>query len=165
MFDFALSLSSRSSTRCMVSITLWIFWHFWVSLQNQNHVPMNKGQRWVTITQKTGVKISWHSILITLFQGRREDFKAFSGLVSYKLDYTPRFTSLPSGAYTLYTQLYNSWATPLDSPSSHQGCTHCYTHSSITAGLHPWIHLPPIRGIDYYSIRHDTQLHNSGNQD
>lgn len=30
------------------------------------------------------------------YQGRREDFKAFSGLVSYKLDYTPRFTSLPS---------------------------------------------------------------------
>ena len=24
------------------------------------------------------------------YQGRRDDFKAFSGLVSYKLDYTPR---------------------------------------------------------------------------
>jgi hypothetical protein len=37
------------------------------------------------------------SVLPALLQGRREDFKAFSGLVSYKLDYTPRFTSLPSG--------------------------------------------------------------------
>jgi len=30
------------------------------------------------------------------YQGRREDFKAHSGLVSYKLDYTPRFMSMPS---------------------------------------------------------------------
>jgi hypothetical protein len=37
---------------------------------------------------------------VVFLQGRREDFKAFSGLVSYKLDYTPRFTSLPSGRPT-----------------------------------------------------------------
>jgi len=30
------------------------------------------------------------------YQGRREDFKVHSELVSYKLDYTPRFTSLPN---------------------------------------------------------------------
>jgi len=30
------------------------------------------------------------------YQGRREDFKAHSGLVSYKLDYTPRFMKPPS---------------------------------------------------------------------
>jgi len=30
------------------------------------------------------------------YQGRRDDFKSYSGLVSYKLDYTPRFTSSPS---------------------------------------------------------------------
>jgi hypothetical protein len=39
---------------------------------------------------------------VVFLQGRREDFKAFSGLVSYKLDYTPRFTSLPSGTPALH---------------------------------------------------------------